>query len=113
MNRERRIQAFGHYFCDFINSVSSGAKKKIFYAIDMLKTGQRVSSKFVKYMRDGLFELRAEYEGNIYRVFFVFDNGDIVILFNGFQKKSQKTPKGEIEKALKLKEEYYEQKRIG
>ena len=55
-----------------------------------------------------LYELRISYNGNIYRIFFIFDEGQIVVLFNGFQKK---TPKTEIEKALKIKEEYYEYKR--
>ena len=61
-------------------------------------------------MREGLFELRVEYESNIYRVFFIFDEGNIVVLFNGFQKKKQKTPKVEIEKALRIKNEYYAEK---
>ena len=65
----------------------------------------------MKYIKDGLFELRTEYSGNIYRVFFVFDEGQIVVLFNGFQKKTQKIPSGEIEKALRIKDEYYEYKR--
>ena len=63
--------------------------------------------KFIKFIRDGLYELRMEYNGNIYRVFFIFDDGQIVVLFNGFQKKTQKTPSGEVEKALKIKEAYY------
>ena len=50
------------------------------------------------------------YGGNIYRVFFIFDEGNIVVLFNGFQKKTQKTPQGEIEKAIKIKEAYYADK---
>ena len=58
-------------------------------------------------MRDGLYELRMEYNSNIYHVFFIFDDGLIVVLFNGFQKKTQKTPQAEIEKALKIKEAYY------
>ena len=41
---------------------------------------------------------------------FIFDEGNIVVLFNGFQKKSQKTPQGEIEKAIKIKEAYYADK---
>ena len=60
---------------------------------------------------EGLYELRTEFNGNIYRVFFIFDEGKIVVLFNGFQKKTQKTPASEITKALKIKEEYYEYKR--
>ena len=61
-------------------------------------------------MGEGLFELRVEYESNIYRVVFIFDEGNIVVLFNGFQKKKQKTPKVEIEKALRIKNEYYAEK---
>lgn len=60
--------------------------------------------------RNGIFELRTEYSGNVYRVFFIFDNGNIVVLFNGFQKKTQKTPVSEIEKTEKIKEEYYARK---
>ena len=66
--------------------------------------------KFVKHLRDGIYELRTEYSGNIYRVFFIFDQGNIVVLFNGFQKKTQKTPQNEIEKAIKIKEAYYADK---
>ena len=60
--------------------------------------------------KDGVYELRTEYGGNIYRVFFIFDDGQIVVLFNGFQKKAQKTPANEIEKAIKIKEAYYADK---
>lgn len=67
--------------------------------------------KFIKAIRDGLYELRILYNGNIYRLFFIFDEGQIVVLFNGFQKKTQKTPSSEIEKAFKIKEEYYESKK--
>ena len=64
----------------------------------------------MKFIRDGLFELRANHNGNIYHVFFILDDGNIVILFNDFQKKSQKTPKQEIEKAINLKNQYYADK---
>lgn len=77
----------------------------------MLKMQDRISAKFVKYIKDGLYEIRAEYNGNIYRLFFIFDDGHIIVLFNGFQKKSRKTPLKEIETALKLKTEYYESKK--
>ena len=69
-----------------------------------------MEQKFVKFIRDGLFKLRAMHNGNIYRVFFILDDGNIIILFNGFQKKTQKTPKQEIEKAIKLKNQYYAEK---
>ena len=76
----------------------------------LLKTQERLSKKFVKHIRDGIYELRTEYAGNIYRIFFIFDNGQIVVLFNGFQKKTQKMPANEIEKAIKIKEAYYADK---
>lgn len=79
----------------------------ITFAYDVLKMQDRVSEKFVKYIKDGLYEIRASHNGNIYRAFFIFDEGNIVMLFNGFQKKSQKTPSKEIAKALELKKEYY------
>lgn len=74
----------------------------------MLKFQDIISRKFVKYIKDGLFELRTEWEGNIYRVFFILDGDKIVVLFNGFQKKTQKTPNKETKKALKIKKEYYD-----
>lgn len=76
----------------------------------LLRTQNRLPTKFIKAIRDGLFELRIEYVGNIYRIFFVFDGDRIVVLFNAFQKKTQKTPAGEIKKALRLKDEYYASK---
>ncbi len=86
-------------------------QEKVLYGLLMLKTVDRLSTKYVKSIKDGLFELRIEWKSNIYRIFFCFDEGQIVILFNGFQKKTQKTPDKEIDKALKLKKEYYERKR--
>lgn len=107
---ERRILYYKNYFFDFFFSLDVGAQKKIAYVIDILKTQQRPGTNFVKHIREGIFELRAQHNGNIYRAFFIFDEGDIVMLFNGFQKKTQKTPENEIEKAIILKNEYYAEK---
>lgn len=107
---ERKIRAYRNYFTDFITSISELEARKVFYVLDMLKMQERLSTKFVKHIEDGIFELRAEHSGNIFRVFFIFDEGNIVLLFNGFQKKSQKTPRKEIELAIRLKNEYYAEK---
>ena len=107
MKSERIISAYKSYFRDFIQSLSDAEARKVFDVIDMLKTQERVNAKFVKYLRDEIYELRAEHAGNIFRVFFIFDDGNVVILFNGFQKKTQKTPEMEINKAIQLKKEYY------
>lgn len=108
---ERKITTFGTYFREFMTSLDDKAQFKINQGLLLLATQPRLSTKFVKSIRDGLFELRTEWNGNIYRVFFIFDNGNIVVLFNGFQKKSQKTPNSEINKALKIKAEYYGSKK--
>ena len=108
---KRTIITFGNYFDDFLKSLSEKEREKVDYGLVLLKTQDRLPVKFVKHIKDGLYELRTEYNVNIYRVFFIFDEGKIVVLFNGFQKKSQKTPANEITKALKIKEEYYEYKR--
>ena len=107
---ERKIIAYKSHYDDFMATLSDGVRKKIHYGLDLLATQERVSKKFVSYLRDGLYELRSEYESNIYRIFFIFDKGNIVVLFNGFQKKSKKTPENEIDKALIIKNEYYASK---
>ena len=107
MNSERRILVYKDYFLTVYRTLEAGAQKKIDYVLDVLKMQDRVSEKFVKYIKDGLYEIRASYNGNIYRAFFIFDEGNIVMLFNGFQKKTQKTPSKEIDRALELKKEYY------
>lgn len=107
---KRRILTYGGYFESFIETLSEKELRKLDYIISLLETENRLPTKFIKHLRDGLYELRMEYGGNIYRVFFIFDDGMIVVLFNGFQKKTQKTPPAEIEKALKIKVEYYEYK---
>lgn len=111
MNSEGKILLYKDYFLTFYRSLEMGAQKKIDYVLDVLKMQERVSEKFVKFIKDGLYEIRASYNGNIYRAFFIFDEGNIVMLFNGFQKKTPKTPSKEIEKALELKKEYYAAKK--
>ena len=111
LQHEAEDITFGRYFGEFMERLTVKEREKVDYGLVLLKTQDRLPAKFVKHIRDGLYELRTEYNGNIYRVFFIFDEGKIVVLFNGFQKKTQKTPASEITKALKIKEEYYEYKR--
>jgi phage-related protein len=107
---ERKIKTYGGYFESFKASLTAKEQDKIDYGLLILKTRDRISKKFVEHVKDSLYELRIEYNSNIYRVFFIFDEGSIIVLFNGFQKKTQKTPPNEIEKALRIKEEYYADK---
>ena len=84
---------------------------KIKYGLLLLKSHDKISTKFVKHISNGIYELRTLYNGNIFRVFFIFDDGNVVVLFNGFRKKTQKTPQNEIELAIRIKESYYADKR--
>lgn len=108
---ERRILTYGGYFERFMESLTQKEQQKVKYGLLLLKSQQKVSTRFVKHIRDGIYELRTAYNGNIFRVFFIFDDGNIVVLFNGFQKKTQKTPENEVLLALKIKERYYADKR--
>jgi len=107
----RKIIAYGQYYKDFLATLTEKEIQKVKYVLSLLGTEDRLPIKFIRSIRDGLYELRISYNGNIYRIFFIFDEGQIVVLFNCFQKKTQKTPETEIDKALKIKEEYYEYKK--
>ncbi len=110
---QRKIIFHENHFIDFYQQQNEKVKVKIQYVLELVKQVERVPEKFLKHLigTDGLYEIRIEYQSNIYRIFCCFDEGKLVILFNGFQKKDQKTPKGEIEKALKLMNEYFQQKK--
>ncbi|MBK8625212.1 MAG: type II toxin-antitoxin system RelE/ParE family toxin [Saprospiraceae bacterium] len=109
MNEQRHIIFYKHYFVDFYLELNEKVQEKIEYVFIILKTVKKVPKKFLDHVTgtDGLYEIRIEFESNIYRIFCCFDKENIVVLFNGFQKKSQKTPKNEIELALNLKLEYF------
>jgi putative addiction module killer protein len=107
---KRKIIAFGSYYHDFLSTLSAKEAIKVKYVISLLETEDRMPAKFIKLVREGIYELRIELGGNIFRIFFIFDEECVVVLFNGFQKKTQKTPKSEIEKAIKIKNAYYEYK---
>ena len=108
---DRKIITYGGYFERFLMGLSVKERQKVKYGLLLLKSQDKVSTRFVKYIRDGIYELRTLYSGNIFRVFFIFDDGNVVVLFNGFYKKTQKTPENEIELAIKIKESYYADKR--
>jgi phage-related protein len=113
MENKRDLIFFKNYFNEFFDPLAEKAKDKIDYVLFLIRVAERIPVKFFQYIKgtDGLFEIRIEFQSNIYRIFCCFDEGKIVILFNGFQKKSQKTPKNEIEKALRIKKEYFEHKK--
>ncbi|OAQ43664.1 addiction module toxin RelE [Pedobacter psychrophilus] len=108
MNNDRQVVAYKNYFLDFYEDQTDKVQAKIEWTLNLIKVTPKVPEKFFKHLQGtkGLYEIRVEVGSNIYRIFSFFDKGNIVVLGNGFQKKSQKTPKQEIEKALKIMEEY-------
>ena len=110
---KREIRFFKHYFNEFYVAQSEKVRRKIAQTLVWLQTLDRLPSSILKSIegKKGLFEIRVEFGGDIFRIFCCFDEGSLVILFNGFQKKTQKTPSNEIEKADKLMKEYFDNKK--
>ena len=106
------IDIFQKLLLGFFNRQTEKVKDKIDYVLFLVSVADRIPTKFFDQMTDsdGLFEIKIEFEGNIFRIFCCFDEGNLVVLFNAFQKKTQKTPKKVIEKALQIKEEYFNHK---
>ncbi|PZX16686.1 phage derived Gp49-like protein DUF891 [Breznakibacter xylanolyticus] len=98
---------------DFYLEQPEKVQEKIEFVFKVIRTVQNVPKKFLEHLTgtDGLYEIRIEFESNIYRIFCCFDKGKLVVLFNGFQKKMQKTPKRQIDLALRLKDEYFNSKK--
>ena len=113
MNKKRQIIFYKSYFQEFYDSMPQNVKEKIDYVLFLVTVAERIPKKFFQSIvgAAGLYEIRVEFAGNIYRIFCCFDEGNLIVLFNGFQKKSQKTPIKELEKALRIKEEYFENKK--
>jgi phage-related protein len=108
----RIITIYKNYFWDFYNAQTQKTQKKIDWVIDLVKTLETIPQQYFDTIGEGIFEIRIEFQSNIFRVFCCFDEGNMVILMNGFQKKSPKTPKNEIEKAKSIMAEYFEEKEI-
>jgi phage-related protein len=109
----RNIYYYKNYYLDFFETLDYKVKLKFNWTLKLIATVDKVPVKFFKHIENstGLFEIRVEMGSNIFRVFSFFDKNKLVILINGFQKKSQKTPRREIELAEKLKKQYFDEKR--
>ncbi len=108
----RNVVAYKQYFADFLASLSPKMQIKVFKSIEYIETQQLVPEKYLKHIAGtkGLYEIRAKFSSDIVRVFCFFDGEKLVITLTGFVKKTQKTPKSEIERATLLMNEYYREK---
>ena len=109
----RNITFFKSYYIDFYNAQHIEVKNKLNWTLQLISIQDRIPEKYFKHISgsEGIFEIRVEVGSDIFRVFSFFDKGQIVVLINGFQKKSQKTPRSEIKFAENLKKEYFQQKK--
>lgn len=114
MDAIRTIIFYKQHFTSFYVTLAEDVRRKINSVLTLVRTQQHIPAKFFRQIEetDGLYEIRIEFASNIYRIFCCFDKGHIVVLFNGFQKKSQKTPRTQIEKAVMLMNEYFNSKKI-
>jgi phage-related protein len=112
MDTIRQIIAYKNHFEDFLLALDIRTQNKIHKIISLLETMDRVPSNYIKLISGtkGLYEARVQLGNNIWRIFCFFDEGNLVILLNGFTKKTQRTPKSEIEKAKNLMRTYYLEK---
>lgn len=110
--KNRTIIFYKDYFQEFFEKQNKKVRAKIVWTFDLVEDLQRVPETYLKHLEntDGLYEIRVQLGSDIFRIFCFFDEGQLVIITNGFQKKTQKTPKQEIETALKIKSEYESEK---
>ena len=110
----RKIKTYGGYFDNFYLGLDKDVQDKIDWVFQLVKAVDQIPKKFFQHLEstDGIYEIRVEFESNIYRILCFFDEGHLVVLINSFQKKSQKTPKAEIELAKKLKKQYFIDKKL-
>jgi len=108
----RKVIFFKDYFEKFFIKQNDKVKAKMVWTFELIEEVQRVPEIYLKYITasDGLYEIRVKQGSNIYRIFCFFDRGELIVLANAFQKKSQKTPRKEIIMALKIKDEYESEK---
>ncbi len=108
----RKITFYKNYFQDFFDKQNKKVKAKFVWTFDLVEDLQRVPETYLKHIEntDGLYEIRVQFGSDIFRIFCFFDQGQLVVLANGFQKKKQKTPQKEIDMALKIKAEYENEK---
>ncbi len=110
MNNKRALFFFKDYFKDFYREQPWKVQKKILWTLALVETLEQIPTIYFKHLEgtDGLYEIRVSVGSNIFRIFCFFDKNNLVVIGNGFQKKTQKTPLEQLERASKIKKEYYE-----
>ncbi len=113
MNERRELFFFKDYFETFYDEQSDKVKSKILWTLKVIRELSHIPETYLKHIKNssGLYEIRVQVGSNIFRIFCFFDVDNLVVVGHGFQKKTQKTPKQQIEKAEQIKSAYYESKK--
>ena len=108
----RKVVLFKRYFDEFFDKQPRKVQEKLYWSIKILGTVEDIPKNHLKSLpgTNGLMEMRTQFGGNIYLLFCFFDDGKVVVLMNGFEKKTEKTPRNEIERAMRIREKYYAEK---
>ncbi|HEY4612714.1 MAG TPA: type II toxin-antitoxin system RelE/ParE family toxin [Bacteroidota bacterium] len=109
---QRTVFIYRNYFYDFYTKLDSKVKRKVDFVLGLVRDLKYIPEKFFKHIEgsEGMYELRIQAGRNSYRVFCFFDKRNVVVVINGFQKKTAKTPKTEINRAERIKKEYEHEK---
>ena len=93
MNRE--IIFYENNFIEFYQKQDEKVKEKIKYILELIKQIEKVPEKFLKQLTgtNGLYEIRIEYQSNIYRVFCCFDKGKLVEFLMAFRRNRKRHQK--------------------
>ena len=114
MEKVRNIRLFKNYFKDFYVAQTKTVRDKINSVLKLVETQRMIPKKFFRIIEgsDGIYEIKVEINSNIYRIFCCMDSGAVVVLFHGFQKKTQKTPLKDMKRAEAIKKEYFKSKEV-
>lgn len=113
MRKKRDLLFYKDYFQGFYDHQKPKVQKKILWTLRVIEDLDRIPESYFKHLEgtDGLYEIRVQSGSDIFRIFCFFDNNNLVVIGHGFQKKTQKTPVYEIDRAVKIKREYDDEKK--
>jgi phage-related protein len=112
VSSKRQLYFYKEYFREFFSIQTEKVRNRILWTLKIIEEIERIPEVYFKHLEgtNGIYEIRVQSGSDIYRIFCFFDDGNIIVVGNGFQKKTQKIPSKEINRAEKMKNEYYEEK---
>ncbi|MDB5272113.1 MAG: hypothetical protein JWO58_480 [Chitinophagaceae bacterium] len=113
IHKYRKVVEYKDYFEKFFIKQRPKVQDKIYWTFKLIEQLPIVPEMYLKHMEnaDGLMEIRVQQGSDIFRIFCFFDEDQLIVLANGFQKKTQKTPRQEIERAIKIMKQYESEKK--